>query len=70
MRGMEPLAWFHERSILIIFPSVIQRVEDVRLDGRGSQGFTIHVERLNEQNNTWKIVNRGRSGKRRSSCPA
>jgi hypothetical protein len=33
----------------IIFPSVIQQVEDVRLDGRGSQGFTIHVERKNQQ---------------------
>ena len=32
-----------ERGKPIIFPSVIQQVEDVRLDGRGSQGFTIHV---------------------------
>ncbi len=38
-----------ERSEPIIFPSVIQRVEDIRLDERGSQGFTIHVERLNEK---------------------
>ena len=43
-----------ERGKPLIFPSVIQRVEDVRLDGRGSQGFTIHVERLNEQNDTWQ----------------
>jgi hypothetical protein len=43
-----------ERTSPIIFPSVIQRVEDVRLDGSGTQGFTIHVERLNEQNNTWQ----------------
>jgi hypothetical protein len=43
-----------ERTKSIIFPSVIQRVEDVRLDGRGSQGFTIHVERLNEQTGEWQ----------------
>jgi hypothetical protein len=36
-----------ERMAPILFPSVIQRVEDVRLDGRGSQGFTIHIERKN-----------------------
>ncbi|MCD4685969.1 MAG: ParM/StbA family protein [Anaerolineae bacterium] len=28
----------------LVFPSVIQQVEDVRLDGSGSQGFVIHVE--------------------------
>ena len=33
-----------ERGKPIIFPSVIQQVEDVRLDGKGSQGFTIHVD--------------------------
>jgi hypothetical protein len=38
-----------ERADPLVFPSVIQRVEDVRLDERGTQGFTIHVERLNEQ---------------------
>jgi len=43
-----------ERTKPIIFPSVIQRVEDVRLDGRGTQGFTIHVERLNEQSGDWQ----------------
>lgn len=36
-----------DRNEPIVFPSVIQQVEDVRLDGRGSQGFTIHVERRN-----------------------
>jgi hypothetical protein len=33
-----------KRGQPITFPSVIQQVEDVRLDGRGSQGFTVHVE--------------------------
>ena len=28
----------------LVFPSVIQQVEDVRLDGSGSQGFVIHVQ--------------------------
>jgi hypothetical protein len=43
-----------ERSETFIFPSVIQRVEDVRLDGRGSQGFTIHIERRNTQTGEWQ----------------
>lgn len=43
-----------ERTKPIIFPSVIQSVENVRLDGSGTQGFTIHVERLNEQTNSWQ----------------
>jgi hypothetical protein len=43
-----------ERTAPIIFPSVIQRVEDVRLDGRGSQGFTIHVERFNTQTDEYQ----------------
>lgn len=38
-----------DRGEPLVFPSVIQQVEDIRLDGRGSQGFTIHVERLNRQ---------------------
>jgi len=38
-----------ERSQPFVFPSVIQQSEDTRLDGRGTQGFTIHVERLNRQ---------------------
>jgi hypothetical protein len=43
-----------ERSEPIIFPSVIQRVEDVRLGGHGTQGFTIHVERMNSKTKQWQ----------------
>ena len=43
-----------ERSEPIIFPSVIQRVEDVRLGGHGTQGFTIHVERMNAKTKKWQ----------------
>jgi len=38
-----------DRTDPIIFPSVIQRIEDVRLGGSTYQGFTIHVERYNAQ---------------------
>lgn len=38
------------RSDPFLFPSVVQQVEDVRLDGRGSQGFTIHVSPLRADN--------------------
>jgi hypothetical protein len=31
-------------ATMLVFPSVIQQVEDVRLDGSGSQGFVIHVD--------------------------
>jgi len=43
-----------ERVAPIIFPSVIQQVEDVRLGGQGTQGFTIHVERMNQQTGNWQ----------------
>ncbi len=39
-----------ERTLPFIFPSVIQRVEDVRLGEATYQGFTIHVERRNGEN--------------------
>lgn len=42
-----------DRNDPIVFPSVIQRVEDVRLDGLGTQGFTIHVEMMNEETGDW-----------------
>lgn len=43
-----------ERAEPIIFPSVIQRVEDVRLGRHGTQGFTIHVERMNAKTGQWQ----------------
>ncbi len=43
-----------ERLTPFVFPSVIQQIEDVRLDRRGTQGFTIHVERLNGQTGQWQ----------------
>lgn len=43
-----------ERMAPVIFPSVIQQVEDVRLGGQGTQGFTIHVERRNTQTGAWQ----------------
>jgi hypothetical protein len=39
-----------ERTLPFIFPSVIQRVEDVRLGEATYQGFTIHIERRNSEN--------------------
>ncbi|HEX3053048.1 MAG TPA: ParM/StbA family protein [Aggregatilineaceae bacterium] len=38
-----------EQGQALVFPSVIQQVEDIRLDGRGSQGFTIHISRQNAE---------------------
>lgn len=32
------------RAPSLVFPSVIQQVETVQLDGRGTQGFTVHIE--------------------------
>jgi len=43
-----------ERGQPHVFASVIQQVEDVRLDGRGSQGFTIHVERMNSKTGAYQ----------------
>lgn len=43
-----------EKGTPRVFPSVIQQVEDVRLDGRGSQGFTIHVEWLDKKRGKWE----------------
>lgn len=39
-----------QRCQPFLFPSVVQQVEDVRLDGRGSQGFTIHVSPMRADN--------------------
>ena len=43
-----------ERTNPIVFPSVIQHVEDIRLGGIGTQRFTIHVEQKNTQTGEWK----------------
>jgi hypothetical protein len=37
-------------KVPLIFPSVIQQVEDVRLDDRGTQGFTVHIEPMRADN--------------------
>jgi hypothetical protein len=38
-----------ERYAPTLFPSVIQQTTDQRLDGKGSQGFVLHIERQNAQ---------------------
>jgi hypothetical protein len=43
-----------ERAAPVIFPSVIQQVEDIRLGDRAHQGFTVHVERMNQQTGKWQ----------------
>jgi len=43
-----------DRTQPFLFPSVIQRVEDIRLGGSTFQGFTIHVERLNSKTGSYQ----------------
>ena len=43
-----------ERGAPLVFPSVIQRVEDVRLDGQGTQGFTVHIDHAGERK-SWAV---------------